>query len=76
MSPMPEKDKTPEFAVTTTEMEAQESFAKNLERDERIRSRAYERYLERGQEAGHDLDDWLQAEREIDGGGRVFNEDR
>ena len=32
-----------------------------------IRSRADELYLERGQEAAHDLDDWLQAERKIDG---------
>jgi hypothetical protein len=76
MSPMLEKDKTPESAATTTEVEVQEGPAKNLERDERIRSRAYERYLERGQEACHDLDDWLQAEREIDGAGHLFNEDR
>lgn len=27
--------------------------------------RAYELYLERGCEHGHDLDDWLQAEREL-----------
>ena len=64
MSPMPEKDKMPE-STATTEMQAEENPAKNLDRDERIRSRAYERYLERGQEAGHDLDDWLQAEREL-----------
>ena len=34
-------------------------------RDERIQQRAYELYVNRGQEAGHDLDDWLQAEREV-----------
>ena len=68
MSPTPEKDKTPESTATTTEMETHASPAKNLERVEKIRSRAYERYIERGQEAGHDLDDWLQAEREIDEG--------
>ena len=68
MSPLPEKEETPVSVATTTEIEAQEGPVENLERDQKIRSRAYERYLERGQEAGHDLDDWLQAEREIDEG--------
>jgi len=27
--------------------------------------RAFELYCERGREDGHDLDDWLQAEREL-----------
>jgi hypothetical protein len=30
-----------------------------------IARRAYELYEERGGEHGHDLDDWLQAEREL-----------
>lgn len=30
-----------------------------------IRLRAYELYVLRGREDGHDLDDWLQAESEI-----------
>lgn len=34
---------------------------------ERVEARAYERYLARGAEDGHDLDDWLEAEREIRG---------
>jgi len=34
-------------------------------RETRVRCRAYELYLERGQEPGFDLDDWLQAEDEI-----------
>ena len=29
-----------------------------------IRARAYQIYERRGREPGHDLDDWLQAERE------------
>jgi hypothetical protein len=33
--------------------------------EERIRMRAYQRYVERGCEPGFDLDDWLQAEQEI-----------
>jgi hypothetical protein len=33
--------------------------------DQRIRERAYERYRERGSADGQDLDDWLEAEREL-----------
>jgi hypothetical protein len=32
---------------------------------EAIRSRAFELFLARGSEHGHDLDDWLQAEQEF-----------
>jgi len=38
--------------------------------DEAIRQRAYERFRERGGEDGHDLDDWLEAERELSRGVR------
>ena len=38
------------------------------EREEEIRRRAYEIYLERGEQPGLDLDDWLQAERELEPG--------
>jgi hypothetical protein len=38
----------------------------NLTLDEEIRFRAYEIFLERGEQEGNDLDDWLQAEREIE----------
>jgi len=30
-----------------------------------VARRAYDLYLERGREPGHDLDDWLRAEREL-----------
>ena len=33
---------------------------------EEIRIRAYEIFIERGGQPGHDLDDWLQAERELE----------
>jgi hypothetical protein len=33
--------------------------------DRDIACRAYELYEKRGREHGHDLDDWLQAEREL-----------
>ena len=32
---------------------------------EEIAQRAYEIFLARGGEAGHDVDDWLQAESEL-----------
>jgi DUF2934 family protein len=36
--------------------------------DEEIRQRAYEIYLDRGATPGLELDDWLQAERELRSG--------
>jgi hypothetical protein len=33
--------------------------------EERIRRRAYELYVQRGNESGSELDDWLQAEEGI-----------
>jgi len=40
----------------------------NSSLDEEIRCRAYQLYVERGEEHGRDLDDWLQAKREFEGG--------
>jgi hypothetical protein len=37
-----------------------------MDRLERIREAAYFRYVDRGYEHGHDLEDWLEAEAEID----------
>ena len=36
------------------------------EQMEKIRQRAYELYEARGREEGHDIDDWLQAEAEVE----------
>ena len=56
-------------------VESQATFAPQREavntsadspRFEEIRIRAYEIYIERGGQTGHDLDDWLQAERELE----------
>jgi hypothetical protein len=33
--------------------------------EERIRLRAHELYIERGNESGSETDDWLQAEEEV-----------
>jgi hypothetical protein len=43
----------------------EEGSVANPAREEEIRRRAYELYLERGEEPGHDVEDWLQAEREL-----------
>lgn len=34
-------------------------------REQEIRNRAYEIYLQRGAQPGYELEDWLQAEREL-----------
>ena len=39
-----------------------------IEQLDRIRQRAYELYVARGQEDGHELEDWRQAEAEISAG--------
>ena len=36
-------------------------------REEQIRTRAYELYEARNREDGHDVEDWLEAEAEITG---------
>jgi len=52
--------------VSPIATEAEGLLLENSSGVEKIRLRAYELYLERGQEPGRELDDWLQAEREID----------
>jgi len=42
--------------------------AENPAREEKIRRRAYEIYLERGEQPGREMEDWLQAERELERG--------
>lgn len=46
------------------------------QRRERIASRAFELYEARGGDHGRDIDDWLEAERQIDDefGGRLDRE--
>lgn len=39
---------------------------KNSEIEEQIRLRAYALYEERGREDGHDVEDWLRAEAEVE----------
>jgi hypothetical protein len=37
--------------------------------EDQIAARAYQLYLERGGAPGHQLDDWLEAERQLGNGG-------
>ena len=44
---------------------AKQPPTETLPMEERIRRRAYELYVERGNQSGSEMDDWLQAEEEI-----------
>ena len=68
MSPKPKRNGTTEPQATSTVAETGEVSVRSSAREEDIRRRAYEIYLERGEQPGRDLDDWLQAERELEGG--------
>jgi len=52
--------------ATSTHPETEEVPVGNSALTEEIRRRAYEIYLERGKRSGHDVDDWLQAEQELE----------
>ncbi len=54
--------------ATFTQAETEGVSVGNSARDEEIRRRAYAIYLERSEQPGRDLDDWLQAERELERG--------
>jgi Protein of unknown function (DUF2934) len=46
--------------------ETAEASVRKAGREDEIRRRAYEIYLQRGGEPGREIDDWLQAERELE----------
>jgi hypothetical protein len=48
---------------------AGDTTAADIDR-ERLAARAYELYLSRGGDPGRDVDDWLEAERELQQGPR------
>lgn len=50
----------------TSAARAPETQGADSERHQKIRIRAYEIYLERGQQHGRDLGDWLEAEQELE----------
>ena len=43
--------------------------------DADVARRAYELYLARGREPGHDIEDWLQAERDLRGAVELLTAD-
>jgi hypothetical protein len=55
----------PKPEVPTAQTTAKKPAAFTLDLQEEIRIRAYELYEQRGTKDGHDLDDWLQAESEV-----------
>lgn len=55
---MPGTARVKELPIETSPIE-------KLPLEERIRRRAYELYVQRGNQSGSELDDWLQAEEEI-----------
>ena len=55
------------FGATSSQSHSNDFSVKHTPNCDDIRLRAYEIYLERGSLPGKELDDWLQAERELDG---------
>jgi hypothetical protein len=68
MSSKPNRKRIAELQAASTPAETGEDSLGNSTRNEEIRRRAYEIYLERGEQPGRELDDWLQAERELERG--------
>ena len=68
MSFKPNRKRISEIQTTSAQAKTGELSLRNSTRDEEIRRRAYEIYLERGEQPGRELDDWLQAERELEPG--------
>jgi len=66
MSSRPKRIESLEPHATSAQAETGEVSVGNVVGDEEIRLRAYEIYLERGEQPGRELDDWLQAERELE----------
>jgi Protein of unknown function (DUF2934) len=56
---------TLEVRANAIQSDAENTSADQARSHEQIRLRAYEIYLERGGFPGNELDDWLQAEREL-----------
>ena len=55
----PKKDRV----SAPTQAESQHRYYEDL--GSRLADRAYELYIQRAQEDGHDIEDWLEAERQI-----------
>lgn len=59
-------DKTPQLPIICVLRYSADTSGLTVEnRPEFIRKRAYQLFEMRGRQPGHELDDWLQSEREI-----------
>jgi len=56
----------PQATETSNGEDREAGAGGNSALDGEIRRRAYQLYVERGEEHGRDLDDWLQAKREFE----------
>ena len=54
------------FGASPSQSHSNDFSVKHSPNCDDIRLRAYEIYLERGKRSGHDVDDWLQAEQELE----------
>jgi hypothetical protein len=68
MPSKPNRKRISEIQAISTQVGTGEVSVVNSTRHEEIRRRGYEIYRERGEQPGRELDDWLQAERELEGG--------
>jgi hypothetical protein len=66
MSANPRRQRSTEPEPIVAHRETGEVSIANPPREEEIRRRAYELYLGRGEQPGSELDDWFQAERELE----------
>jgi hypothetical protein len=62
-------NETMEARASATQPDTENTSAGQAPSHEQIRLRAYEIYLERGGFPGNELDDWLQAEHELERAG-------
>ena len=58
------RNQTTVNTLPSAPQDSDDATAATIDR-ERIANRAYERYMERGGGDGQDLEDWLEAEREL-----------
>ena len=65
ISSKPKRKGITEIQATSIQAETGGVSVANSARYGEIRRRAYEIYRERGEQPGRELDDWLQAEREL-----------
>jgi hypothetical protein len=61
------KTKTTERVATAEDRSLRTSVLSRTVTDDEVARRAYTLYLERGAGDGHDVDDWIQAVRELRG---------